>query len=254
MKRLRLEHVTRSFGGLHAVSDVDMHVEPGRVTGLIGPNGAGKSTVVNLITGLLTLDQGRVLLEGADIAKLEPPEVARLGIARTFQNVRLLKEASVLDNVVAGLYLQDDTSLLSKLVGLPVQRRQARDFKSRAAEQLTRFRMTEYAALLAGELPYGHQRRVEIMRALVRQPAVLLLDEPCAGMNDAEAHVLGKAFRALAAEGLAVLLIEHNMRLVLDICDDIYVLASGKIIGHGSPGEIRQSPAVIDAYLGTTHA
>jgi branched-chain amino acid transport system ATP-binding protein len=254
MSRLHLEQVSRSFGGLCAVNGVTMSVEAGRVVGLIGPNGAGKTSIVNLITGLLALDNGRIILDGHDISREEPHEVAKRGIARTFQNVRLMKEATVLENVVSGLFLHDGTSITAKLLGLPAEKRQLRSFQASALELLERFGMPEYAHIVAGELPYGHQRRVEIMRAMVRRASVIVLDEPCAGMNDAEAEALGKIFRALAHDGLAVLLIEHNVRLVLDICEDIYVLASGEVIAHGGPSEIRRSPKVIEVYLGSGHA
>jgi branched-chain amino acid transport system ATP-binding protein len=254
MTRLHLEEVSRSFGGLRAVNAVTMSVEAGRVVGLIGPNGAGKTSIVNLITGLLALDNGRITLDGHDISREEPHAVAKRGIARTFQNVRLMKEATVLDNVVSGLFLHDATSIAAKLLGLYAEKRQLRRFQASALELLERFGMPEYAHIVAGELPYGHQRRVEIMRAMVRRASVIVLDEPCAGMNDAEAEELGKVFRALSHDGLAVLLIEHNVRLVLDICEDIYVLASGEVIAHGGPSEIRRSPKVVEVYLGSGHA
>jgi branched-chain amino acid transport system ATP-binding protein len=231
-----------------------MEVLSGHVTGLIGPNGAGKTTIVNLITGLLALDTGRVTLDTVDLTRLEPYDVARAGVSRTFQNVRLLREATVEENLLAGFYLQDTTSLIAKCLGLP----RCREFDQRSRKACTKlleqFSLGEYAALLASELPYGVQRRIEILRAMVMNPRVLLLDEPCAGMNDAEAQELGKLFRGLAESGVAVMLIEHNVALVMDVCDRIYVLRTGELIASGAPAEVRANPDVIEAYLGTSHA
>lgn len=250
MTSLELAGVSRAFGGLRAVHGLTMSIPAGQVTGLIGPNGAGKTTTVNLITGLLRLSAGRVSLGDADLSRLEPHAVARSGISRTFQTVRLLREASVVDNVLAGCHVFDRVSPLAKLFGLPAVRRQERAFRARVDRLLTRFGMSDLADRRAGELAYGYQRRVEIMRALVMEPRVLLLDEPAAGMNDIEAHELGRMFRELAADGLAVLLIEHNMRLVMEVCDRIYVLASGEKLAEGTPETVRREACVIEAYLG----
>ncbi|CAO3456320.1 Branched-chain amino acid transport ATP-binding protein LivG (TC 3.A.1.4.1) [Azospirillum argentinense] len=247
---LVLDGVTRAFGGVVAVDDLSLTVEPGRITGLIGPNGAGKSTVVNLITGLLRLTAGRIRLGGRDITEAEAPEVARAGIARTFQTVRLLKEASVLDNVVAGFHRHERTGLAAGLLGLPSALREGRELRRRAAAILERFGMAGFADQPAGSLSYGHQRRVEMMRALAMEPRLLLLDEPVAGMNDVEADALGRIFAELAGDGLGVLLIEHNMRFVLSLCAEIHVIDSGRLIASGTPAAVRRDPAVIAAYLG----
>ncbi|AWJ87830.1 ABC transporter ATP-binding protein (plasmid) [Azospirillum sp. TSH58] len=247
---LVLDGVTRAFGGVVAVDDLSLTVEPGRITGLIGPNGAGKSTVVNLITGLLRLTAGRIRLGGRDITEAEAPEVARAGIARTFQTVRLLKEASVLDNVVAGFHRHERAGLAAGLLGLPSALREGRELRRRAAAILERFGMAGFADQPAGSLSYGHQRRVEMMRALAMEPRLLLLDEPVAGMNDVEADALGRIVAELAGDGLGVLLIEHNMRFVLSLCAEIHVIDSGRLIASGTPAAVRRDPAVIAAYLG----
>ncbi|WP_114859561.1 ABC transporter ATP-binding protein [Azospirillum brasilense] len=248
---LVLDGVTRAFGGVVAVDDLSLTVAPGRITGLIGPNGAGKSTVVNLITGLLRLTAGRIRLGGRDITEAEAPEVARAGIARTFQTVRLLKEASVLDNVVAGFHRHERAGLAAGLLGLPSALREGRELRRRAAAILERFGMAGFADQPAGSLSYGHQRRVEMMRALAMEPRLLLLDEPVAGMNDVEADALGRIVAELAGDGLGVLLIEHNMRFVLSLCAEIHVIDSGRLIASGTPAAVRRDPAVIAAYLGT---
>jgi branched-chain amino acid transport system ATP-binding protein len=250
MAALSLAGVSRRFGGVQAVQDLSMTVGPGRITGLIGPNGAGKTTVVNLITGLLKLSTGSIRLDDRDIHQLPPHQVARLGVARTFQNVRLLKEASVLDNIVAGCRQEDAVPLYAQALGLPAMRHARAASIVRAHALMAEMGMSEYAAHLAGELSYGHQRRVEIMRALALEPTVLLLDEPVAGMNNTEAEELGRIFRKLAAGGIAILLIEHNMRFVMALCDEIYVVATGELIDHGTPDKVRANPRVIEAYLG----
>jgi branched-chain amino acid transport system ATP-binding protein len=248
---LVIKNLSKHFGGVAAVSEVSMEAPPGRVTGLIGPNGAGKTTLINLITGVLTVSDGSIHFGDQDITKVPAHMVARSGIARTFQNIRLLAEASVIDNVMIGFYRNEKTSTLASLLGLPSARRETESLRSRAHELLERFGMSQYANHEAGSLAYGHQRRVEMMRALASEPRLILLDEPVAGMNDVEAGELGEIFRGLAKDGMSVLLIEHNIRFVTNLCEYIYVLDSGRMIASGTPEEVVNDPAVITAYLGS---
>ena len=251
MSALVIKNLSKHFGGVAAVSEVSMEAPPGRVTGLIGPNGAGKTTLINLITGVLTVSDGSIHFGDQDITKVSAHKVARSGIARTFQNIRLLAEASVIDNVMIGFYRNEKTSTLASLLGLPSARRETESLRSRANELLERFGMSQYANHEAGSLAYGHQRRVEMMRALASEPRLILLDEPVAGMNDVEAGELGEIFRGLAKDGMSVLLIEHNIRFVTNLCEYIYVLDSGRMIASGTPEAVVNDPAVITAYLGS---
>lgn len=252
MSSLLLQGVGKRFGGLQAVSPFDMEIARGKITGLIGPNGAGKTTVVNLITGVYKLSQGRILFGNVDLTEAPRHEVARAGLARTYQTIRLLPDATVVANVMIGMYRHQKASLLAELFGLPSSRAQTARFRDEVYRLLDRFGMTRYADYPAGALSYGDQRRVEMMRALALKPEVLLLDEPVAGINDVEAAKLSEIFRSLATEGdgMAVLLIEHNMRFVTNLCDYVYVLDSGELIAQGSAEEVVNNPIVVTAYLG----
>lgn len=250
MPSLRLENVSKRFGGLTAVGEVSLTVPEATITGLIGPNGAGKSTVVNLITGMLKLTEGRILLGDEDIGEAGPEEVVRKGIARTFQNIRLLPEATVLENVLIGFHRHETASILAGLLNLPSVWREGKALRKQAQALLERFRMSDYADMPAGGLAYGHQRRVEMMRAVASGPDVLLLDEPVAGMNDVEADELGAIFKDLAASGMGLLLIEHNVRFVTKLCPIVHVLNTGRMIASGPAEEVMRDPAVITAYLG----
>jgi branched-chain amino acid transport system ATP-binding protein len=248
---LVLEAVSRRFGGLPAVDGLSIAVTPGTITGLIGPNGAGKTTVINLIMGILKLTAGRIVFDNKDISAVEAANLARAGIARTFQNIRLVAEGTVLDNVLSGFHIHQRAGFWSNLLGLKAARTEQNAHRDQALDLLKKFDMVHLAEHRADTLSYGHQRRIEMMRALAMKPKLLLLDEPVAGMNDTEAAELGHIFAQVAASGVAILLVEHNMRFVTQVCSYLYVTASGRLIAQGAPDTVLADPVVIEAYLGS---
>ena len=248
---LRLESVERRFGGVRALDGASFTVEKGEVHGLIGPNGAGKTTLINLVSGLLAPTGGSITFDAQRIDRLPPHRIAALGIARTYQNIRLFAGLSAEGNVVVGQYLKTHAPLWKRLLLLPAARREEQESLARAREGLARVGLHLRAGDRADSLSYGEQRRVEIARALGSDPKLLLLDEPTAGMNPPEAAAVAALVRGVAREGRAVLLIEHNVRLVMQLCDRITVLNFGKVIARGTPAEVAKDPAVIAAYLGT---
>jgi ABC-type branched-subunit amino acid transport system ATPase component len=247
---LALSGVARSFGGLRAVDGVSFSVRPGAVHGLIGPNGAGKTTVINLVSGLLAPGEGTIRLGEREIQGLAPERIAGLGVARTFQNIRLFPDLSARDNVLVGRHLRRRASLAARLLLLASARREEEDAAGRAGALLERVGLPERAHQHAKHLSYGEQRRVEIARALAGEPRLLLLEEPTAGMNPVEVQAVAALIRSVAAEGHSVLLVEHNVRLVMDVCDTITVLDFGKVIAEGPPAAVARDPAVVAAYLG----
>lgn len=250
MTSLQLIAVSKSFGGLAALADVNLQIPAGQITGLIGPNGAGKTTVINLITGVFQLSSGRIKFGENDLSEAPRHMVALAGISRTFQTIRLLSDASVLENIMIGMYRHSSASLPAQILGLKSSRLERRRFRSEAELLLERFGMTRFASSPAGSLSYGDQRRVEIMRALALQPKILLLDEPVAGMNDVESGKLADTFQALADSGIGMLLVEHNVQFVTSLCNSIYVLDTGRLIAHGSAEYVMNDPRVISAYVG----
>ncbi|MGB3071301.1 MAG: ABC transporter ATP-binding protein [Ottowia sp.] len=248
---LVLDDVGRRFGGVPAVDGLSISVPPGTITGLIGPNGAGKTTVINLIMGILKLTSGRILFNGRDVSEVEAVDLAHAGMARTFQNIRLVMQGTVLDNVLSGFHIDRPSGFWSNLLGGRAARAERSAHRAEATALLERFGMAHLAEHRAGTLSYGHQRRIEMMRALAMKPKLLLLDEPVAGMNDAEASELGQIFSQVAASGVAILLVEHNMRFVTQICSHLYVVASGRLIAQGPHQSALADPAVIEAYLGS---
>jgi branched-chain amino acid transport system ATP-binding protein len=248
---LEVRDVTKKFGGLAACSGVNLHIDDGELVGLIGPNGAGKTTVFNLLTGVYEPTEGTVSFAGRRINGLKPHRVTALGIARTFQNIRLFRELTVLQNVHVGANLRSETGLVSALFRTRRQQEDDRRVDRRARELLDRLNLGHVVGVRAGQLPYGLQRRLEIARALATAPRLLLLDEPAAGMNPQEKVELMELIRSIRSEfGLTILLIEHDMRVVMGICERIYVLEYGEIIADGRPDAIRRDPRVIAAYLG----
>ena len=240
-----------AFGGLHAVEDFTLVMGRTEITGLIGPNGAGKTTVFNLITNVYQPTRGVILLDGIDTKGKSTYQVNRMGIARTFQNIRLFKDLSVEDNVKIGLHNSASYSLASAVLRLPAYWKTEKRAHERALELLSIFDMQDMADVKAGSLPYGAQRRLEIVRALATEPKLLLLDEPAAGMNPSEtADLMANICHIRDMFQIAVMLIEHDMSLVMGICEGIAVLNFGRIIAKGTPDEIRNNPQVIEAYLG----
>ena len=245
--------VAKSFGGIVALQDVSMAIPRDTIYGLIGPNGAGKTTFFNVLTGLYARDRGAIEFNGASLQAHTPDAALVAGIARTFQNIRLFANLSVLENVMIGRHARTHAGIVGAILRLASQRREEAAIEARARELLAFVGLAHRANDVARSLPYGEQRRLEIARALATDPQLLALDEPAAGMNAAETRDLATLIRTIRAEGIAVLLIEHDMKFVMSLCDRILVLDYGRRIAEGTPAEVRANPAVIDAYLGTSH-
>ncbi len=251
MALLSIKNLGIQFGGLRAVDEFNLEIEKGELYGLIGPNGAGKTTVFNMLTGVYKPTAGEIVLDGKNITGKKQIEINKLGVARTFQNIRLFSQLSVLDNVKAGLHNQYKYSTFSGIFRLPTFFKTEKKMNARAMELLKVFDLQDEADLLASNLPYGKQRKLEIARALATNPKLLLLDEPAAGMNPNETAELMDTIKFVRKEfDMTILLIEHDMRLVSGICEKLTVLNFGKVLAQGKTSEVLSNPEVITAYLG----
>ena len=251
MSMLDVTKLSISFGGLRAVDELTMQIEEGGLVGLIGPNGAGKTTVFNMLTGVYLPTEGGIRLDGKNLIGKKPADICKMGVARTFQNIRLFPKLSVLDNVKAGLHNQVTYSLAESMLHLGGYSKKEKDMDQRALEILSVFGLDSSANDLASNLPYGKQRKLEISRALATSPKLLLLDEPAAGMNPNETGELMETISLVRKKyGVTILLIEHDMKLVQGICEYLYVLNFGKLLAEGTPAQVLNDPAVIKAYLG----
>ncbi|HEL9633802.1 TPA: ABC transporter ATP-binding protein [Streptococcus suis] len=251
MALLEVKNLTKNFGGLTAVGDVTMELHEGELVGLIGPNGAGKTTLFNLLTGVYEPSEGTISLAGTILNGKAPSKIASLGLGRTFQNIRLFKNMTVLENVLIGLGNHGKAEVLASFLRLPAFYKNEEELKNKAIALLKIFDLDGDADTLAKNLPYGQQRRLEIVRALATDPKILFLDEPAAGMNPQETAELTQLIRKIKEEfGITIILIEHDMSLVMEVTERIYVLEYGRLIAHGTPEEIRNNKRVIEAYLG----
>lgn len=247
---LEIDNLCLSFGGLKATNDVTMHLEEGKISGLIGPNGAGKTTFFNLISGVYTPDSGTIQFLGKRIDGLKPYQINQAGIARTYQVINLFRKMPVIDNVLVGMHPRMKSNFFQSLLHLKKERLEEAQAYEKAYEWLKFVNLEDSAKAEAGSLSYGQQRLLEIVRGLASNPKLILLDEPAAGMNSKEKEDLNRILRKIIASGVSILIVEHDMKLVMDVCDRLYVLNYGKKLAEGSPVEIQNNPDVIAAYLG----
>lgn len=250
MDLIQVKGISKSFGGLKAVSDLTFNLGKGKIKGIIGPNGAGKTTVFNLISGILPVDHGEIFFKGTPLNRLKTYEIAHLGIARTFQNLQIFDNMTVIENVMVGLHGRGRSEILQVLFRLNRSRSEERQIFERALEALKLVNIEHRAYEMVSGLPYGEQKIVEVARALVSEPEVIMLDEPVAGLNRQEIERLSNLIRKVNSEGKTILVVEHNMRFIMNICEEIVVLNYGSLIAEGNPSQITKNQDVINAYLG----
>jgi ABC-type branched-subunit amino acid transport system ATPase component len=247
---LRINNVTKIFGGLTALDDVSISIEKGNITGIIGPNGAGKTTLFNIITGIYSLSSGTISLDDRIITGYPPEKLARLGLVRTFQNIELFGQMTVLENVMVGLHTRTRSGIISCALKLPGHLREERETREKTHFWLDYCGISEFANDVASNLPFGKGRLLEIARAMALEPRIILMDEPAAGLNARETIHLAELIRKIRESGVTVVLVEHDMELIMDICDCIMVLDLGRKLAEGTPRQIQENPEVITAYLG----